>query len=139
MKKNRLIKRGEIYFASLDPCIGSEQKGIRPVVILQNNVGNKCSPTTLIAPLSTKKCLNLPTHILIDNVNKIKPNSVIMLEQIRVIDKSRLLSYINKLSKEQMNEIDNSILVSLQIKKSSSFGKSVIDFKRRTRKWKKKM
>ena len=109
------------------------------MVILQNNVGNKCSPTTLIAPLSIKKCLNLPTHILIDNVNKIKPNSIIMLEQIRVIDKSRLLSYINKLSKEQMDEIDNSILVSLQIKKSSSFDKSVIDFKRRTRKWKKKM
>lgn len=139
MKKNHLIKRGDIYYASLDPCEGSEQKGIRPVVILQNNVGNKCSPTTLIAPLSTKKCLNLPTHILIDNVDKIKPNSIIMLEQIRVIDKSRLLSYINKLSKEQMEQIDNSILISFQIKNSSSFDKTNIDFKRRTNKWKKKM
>lgn len=134
MKKNHLIKRGDIYYASLDPCEGSEQKGIRPVVILQNNVGNKCSPTTLIAPLSTKKCLNLPTHILIDNVDKIKPNSIIMLEQIRVIDKSRLLSYINKLSKEQMEQIDNSILISFQIKNSSSFDKTNIDFKRRTNK-----
>ena len=117
MKKNQQIKRGQIYYAKLDPGIGSEQKGTRPVVILQNNVGNKCSPTTLIAPISTKKCLNLPVHILIDDLDKIKPNSIVMLEQIRVIDKSRILSYINKLSNKQINQINNAISISLNIHK----------------------
>lgn len=86
------IKKGDIYYANLDPTIGSEQGGIRPVIILQNNQGNKCSPTVLIAPL-TKKDNNktkIPTHINICKNEFIKHDSIILLEQIKVIDKKKI-------------------------------------------------
>lgn len=107
MKK---IIRGSIFYADLDPTIGSEQHGCRPVVIIQNDVGNKNSPTIIVAPITTKKDVELPTHILIKQFNKIRPNSVIMVEQIRVIDKARLKGFVDILKKEQLQEVDKALI-----------------------------
>lgn len=107
MKK---IIKGAIFYADLDPTVGSEQRGCRPVVILQNDTGNKFSPTTIIAPVTTKKDIELPTHILIKQFDKIRPNSIIMVEQIRVIDKKRLKGFIDILNEEQLREVNAAIL-----------------------------
>lgn len=112
MKK---IIKGAIFYAELDPTVGSEQKGCRPVVILQNDTGNKFSPTTIIAPITTKKDIELPTHILIKQFDKIRPNSIIMLEQLRVIDKKRLKGFIDILNEEQLKEVNDAILKLLDI------------------------
>lgn len=113
-RKARLIKRGEIYFANLDPIIGSEEGGIRPVVVIQNDMGNIFSPTTIIAPLTTKKKENMiPTHIKVQISEKSVSSSIVLLEQIRVIDKTRLLKYIGKLEPVQMKNIDKAINISL--------------------------
>lgn len=110
------ITRGAIFYADLDPIVGSEQKGIRPVLILQNNIGNKYSPTTVIAPITTKyyKGKYLPTHVKIKQFNKIRPHSIILLEQVRTIDKSRLKGYICPLKKE-MKEVEKALLISFGI------------------------
>ncbi len=115
MKK---IIRGAVFYADLDLSIGSEQKGFRPVVVLQNNVGNKFSPTTLIAPISTKyyKGRNLPTHVEIEQFRKLRPNSYVMLEQIRTIDKTRLSGYVCMLTEKEMDAVDKAILISLGLK-----------------------
>lgn len=107
MKK---IVKGSIFYADLDPTIGSEQNGIRPVVIIQNDTGNKYSPTTVIAPITTKKDIELPTHVVIKQFEKIRPNSTIMVEQIRVIDKTRLKAFIDILNKEQLKEVNEALL-----------------------------
>ena len=109
------ITRGAIFYADLDPIIGSEQQGFRPVLILQNDIGNKHSPTTIIAPISTKNYTGkyLPTHIKVTQFNKIRPNSIVLLEQIRTIDKQRLKGYICNLSEMDMNKIEKAILISL--------------------------
>ncbi len=109
------IKRGDIFYANLDPVIGCEQSGIRPVLIIQNDKGNKYSPTTLIAPISTKKFKLLPTHILIEDFNKISKSSIVLLEQIRVIDKSRLSNYIGSLNYNQMLKINKAIYISFDL------------------------
>lgn len=110
------IVKGAIFYADLKPCIGSEQSGIRPVLVIQNDLGNKYSPTTIVAPISTKKDCDLPTHILIKQFDKIRHNSIIMLEQIRTIDKSRLKGFICMLDDEQLEEVDQAIMTSLGIK-----------------------
>lgn len=109
MKK---IIRGALFYADLNPIIGSEQKGIRPVLILQNDIGNKYSPTVLIAPISTKKDKLLPTHVLIKQFDKLRHDSIVMLEQIRVIDKSRLKGYVGVLEKDQMKEVEKALKIS---------------------------
>lgn len=115
MKK---IIRGSIFYADLDPIVGSEQKGCRPVLILQNDIGNKFSPTTMIAPITTKEYNGekQPTHVSVEVFNKIRPNSIILLEQIRTIDKSRLKGYVCNLDDEEMQKVENAILISLGIK-----------------------
>ncbi len=112
MKK---IIKGAMFYADLDPTVGSEQQGCRPVVILQNDTGNKFSPTTIIAPITTKKDVELPTHVLIKQFDKIRPNSIIMVEQIRVIDKKRLKGFIEILNEEQLKEVDAAVLKVLDI------------------------
>lgn len=107
MKK---IIKGAVFYVDLDPTVGSEQKGCRPVVILQNDIGNKFSPTTIIAPITTKKDIELPTHILIKQFDKIRPNSIVMLEQIRTIDKTRLKGFVEVLNEEQLKEIDKALI-----------------------------
>ena len=111
----REVKKGEMYYADLSPVVGSEQGGIRPVIILQNDKGNHYSPTTIIASVtSRKKKKHLPTHIKIKIPNS-KRKSVVMLEQVRTIDKSRLLEYIGKLDNGTMQEIDNAVKISFDI------------------------
>lgn len=113
------INRGDIFYAVLnEDAVGSEQTGIRPVVILQNNVGNLYSPTVIIAPITskTKVKAKLPTHIFIKgDVKKLPKNSLVLLEQIRVIDKERLRSYVSSLNSKEMLEVDKGIIISLGI------------------------
>ena len=113
------INRGDIFYAALDENpIGSEQTGIRSVVILQNNIGNIYSPTVIIAPITSKVKVKakLPTHIFIKgDAKRLPKNSLILLEQIRVIDKERLRYYIGTLNSKEMQEVDKGIIISLGI------------------------
>ena len=115
----RNITRGDIFYANLDGTIGSEQSGIRPVIVVQNDVGNKYSPTTIIVPLTKKVRLkiNQPTHFWINPFGNIRFDSIVLTEQIRVIDKSRLKEKIGVMNNKAMQEIDNKILIALGLKK----------------------
>lgn len=109
------IKRGEVYLADLDPTVGSEQGGIRPVVVIQNNIGNKHSPTTIAAITTKDKHPEMPTHIRIDSAIEPLRDSVVLLEQVRTIDKKRLIKYIGMLSVEAMKQIDEAYLISIGV------------------------
>ncbi len=112
---NMTIKRGDVYFADLSPVVGSEQGGQRPVLIVQNDVGNKYSPTVIVAAITAKIAkAKLPTHVEIhkEDVGLIK-DSVVLLEQIRTIDKKRLIQKLGTLSPELMEKVDVALLVSL--------------------------
>ena len=109
------IKRGDIYYADLSPVVGSEQGGIRPVLIVQNDVGNRYSPTVIAAAITSRMGKNkLPTHIDIyaDRVGLAK-DSVVLLEQVRTIDKQRLGEKMGHLDVETMNAVDDAISISL--------------------------
>ena len=106
------IKRGKVYYADLNPVRGSEQGGIRPVVILQNDTGNKFSPTTIVAAItSITKKHTLPTHVAVD-CDFLEKESIVLLEQIRTIDKSRLTDYLGSLNSETMDRIHRAIEIS---------------------------
>jgi mRNA interferase MazF len=109
-----IVKRGDIYYADLSPVIGSEQGGIRPVVIVQNNIGNKYSPTVIAAAVTSQiNKAKLPTHIEIGKENfGLAKDSVILLEQIRTIDKRRLKEKIGRLDFELMQKIDEVLMIS---------------------------
>ncbi len=108
------IKRGEIYYADLSPVIGSEQGGMRPVLIVQNDVGNKHSPTVIAAAItSQKEKSKLPTHIAINSMNcGLAKNSVVLLEQVRTLDKKRLKERMGELDPGAMNKVDSALSVS---------------------------
>lgn len=109
------IKRGDIYYADLRPVIGSEQGGIRPVLILQNNVGNRHSPTVIAAPITSKMGKpRLPTHVSLDkHTEGLHRGSIILLEQLRTIDKSRLRERVGALDTSEMERIDQALGVSV--------------------------
>lgn len=111
--------RGELYYAVLGQGVGSEQSGTRPVVILQNDVGNRYSPTTIVAPISGQKDTKakLPTHYPLENIGALTNPSTVLLEQIRVIDKSRLGRKLGWLSQEHIQGIDQAIQISLGLMK----------------------
>ena len=111
------IRRGDIYYADLSPVVGSEQGGIRPVLIIQNNVGNRHSPTVICAAVTSKmNKAKLPTNIEISAGDyKIVKNSVILLEQIRTIDKQRLREYVCHIDPDMMRNVDRAIRVSLEL------------------------
>lgn len=110
------IKRGNVFIADLDPTVGSEQYGRRPVVILSNDLNNKYSPTILVAPLTKiLKKTKLPTHIMIRKNYFLKYDSLILLEQIRTIDKSRLVSYKGKVDSSTLEKINNGLIESEDI------------------------
>ena len=112
--EGRHILRGDIYYADLHPAIGSEQDGIRPVLIIQNNIGNRYSPTVIVAAItSSQKKKHLPTHIPVGNVPGMFPNSIILLEQIRTLDKCRLLDYVGALQPDTMKAVDQAINISV--------------------------
>lgn len=117
MTKKR-IRRGDIYYADLRPVVGSEQGGIRPVLILQNNTGNQFSPTTIAAALTSRNEKHqIPTHIWIGGqFYGLHRNSTILLEQVRTLDRKRLRDYIGRLDKETMEAVDRGLTVSLGMK-----------------------
>lgn len=108
------IKRGDIYYADLSPVIGSEQGGVRPVLIVQNDVGNKYSPTVIAAAITSQQTkAKLPTHIEIGAQSSgLQKDSVVLLEQVRTIDKKRLKEKMGSVSENSMKEINNAISVS---------------------------
>lgn len=108
------IKRGDMYYADLSPVIGSEQGGIRPVLIIQNDVGNRYSPTVIAAAITSQTSKNkLPTHININsNEYGLIKDSVILAEQIRTIDKTRLKEKIGQVDPFTMNQVNNALGVS---------------------------
>lgn len=115
------IKRGELYYATLDPVIGSEQGGKRPVLILQNDIGNKHSPTVVVAAITSRLGkAKLPTHVNLSS-EKLSKDSIVLLEQIRTIDKCRLVEYIGKATPEEMEFIEKAFLVSVGINKRNDY------------------
>lgn len=109
------IKRGEVYYADLSPVVGSEQGGFRPVLILQNDIGNKYSPTVIVTAITSQLGkAKLPTHIeLSAEEYNLPKNSVALLEQIRTLDKRRLKEKVTTLSTEKMKEVNRALLISL--------------------------
>ena len=109
------FKRGEIYFADLSPVVGSEQGGVRPVLIIQNDIGNKYSPTVIVAAITSQiNKAKIPTHIEISALEYNLPkDSVVLLEQIRTIDKRRLKEKLSALDSVKMRKVDLALLISL--------------------------
>lgn len=116
---NKKIRRGDIYLANLDPVVGSEQGGTRPVLVIQNNKGNKNSRTTIIAPITTQREYNgLPVHVyILKNIHGVERNSCVLLEQIRVTDTERFKKKLGWLDYFSMREIDRAIRVSVGLNK----------------------
>ena len=111
-----MVKRGDVYYADLDPVIGSEQNGHRPIIVIQNDMGNLYSPTTIAAMVTSSQKKKLPTHAhVIDEGSGLSDDSIVMLEQIRTIDKQRLGSMIGHVSDETMELIEDAALCSLGI------------------------
>ncbi|NLO22548.1 MAG: type II toxin-antitoxin system PemK/MazF family toxin [Syntrophomonadaceae bacterium] len=112
-----MIKRGEIYFAQLNPVVGSEQGGIRPVLVIQNDIGNQYSPTTIVLAITSQiNKAKLPTHVeLKAEKYGLERDSVILAEQIRTIDKTRLKQRIAVMDEEMMNYVDQALEVSLSL------------------------
>lgn len=109
----REIKRGEIYYANLCPILGSEQGGVRPVLILQNNMGNHFSPTTIVAAITSRETkIGMPTHVKV-TTSGLNRKSIVLLEQIRTIDKTRLLEYVGSFDRANMKQVEKALIVSL--------------------------
>ncbi len=108
------IKKGDIFYADLTPVIGSEQGGVRPVLIIQNDMGNRFSPTVIAAAITSRSGkYRLPTHIKLDgSFHGLHQNSMVLLEQVRTIDRARLKEYIGRLNAVTMQYVDNAIAVS---------------------------
>lgn len=106
------VKRGEIYYADLRPVVGSEQGGIRPVLIIQNDVGNEHAPTVICAPI-TSRLKRMPTHIHISPRGGIYEDSTISLEQLRTIDKQRLKGKVAECTWEEMQKVDEKLIITL--------------------------
>ncbi|MEQ8200464.1 MAG: type II toxin-antitoxin system PemK/MazF family toxin [Syntrophomonadaceae bacterium] len=113
-----MIKRGEIYFAQLNPVVGSEQGGIRPVLVVQNDVGNQYSPTTIVLAITSQiNKAKLPTHVeLKAHTYGMERDSVILTEQIRTIDKTRLKQRIAVLDETTMAKVNEALAISLELK-----------------------
>ena len=116
-----MVKRGDLYYADLSPVVGSEQGGVRPVLIVQNNVGNKYSPTIIAAAVTSQlEKAKLPTHIMLEAGKYGLPkDSVVLLEQIRTLDKRRLKERIGELSPPTMKKVNAALLISLGFQPAS--------------------
>ena len=115
MKENWIYRRGDIYLVDLGTNIGSEQGGCRPVLLLQNDVGNHYAPTLIVAPISSRywKKSKQPTHSLIEGIENLVSPSVVLAEQLITIDKVRVKKYLGKVPEEQMQGINQAVMVSL--------------------------
>ncbi len=109
-----IIRRGDIYYADLSPVVGSEQGGIRPVLIVQNDIGNRFSPTVIAAAITSQKDkTKLPTHIQLESsTSRLAKDSIILLEQIRTLDKRRLKEHMGHLDESAMNRVDQALQIS---------------------------
>lgn len=114
---NKSVARGELYYADLSPVVGSEQGGVRPVLIVQNDVGNRHSPTVIVAALTSKSTkADLPTHVPVPKeMSGLKCDSTILMEQLRTIDRGRLKEYIGCLGADQMQRADRALVASLGV------------------------
>lgn len=115
--EEREIKRGDIYHADLNPILGSEQGGYRPVLIIQNNTGNKYSPTVIVAAITSQPKTKLPTHVPLKGIVGLEKHSVVLLEQLRTIDKRRLDDYVGTLDRQLMLKVDKALRSSTGVKK----------------------
>ena len=107
------IKRGDIYYADLNPTVGCEQGGVHPVLIIQNNVGNHFSPTVIAAAITSRRKKDMPTHVLLDEEGtRLFSDARIMLEQVRTIDRERLKEYVGSANAATMQYVDHAIAVS---------------------------
>ena len=107
------ISRGDIFYADLSPVVGCEQGGVRPVLILQNDIGNRHSPTTIVCAITGKPKKPLPTHTAIADAGRLSRESFALLEQIRTIDRTRLRGWIGKLDEQEMEEINQALSISI--------------------------
>ena len=111
------VKLGDIFYANLNPTIGSEQDGTRPVLVVQNDKGNKYSPTIVIIPITSKLSkANIPTHVLLRNTKGLAHESIALVEQIRTLDKKRLMKKIASASKEDLDAVKLAIKRNLNIR-----------------------
>lgn len=110
-----IVQRGEVYYADLSPVVGSEQGGVRPVLVIQNDIGNKFSPTVIVAAITAQiQKAKLPTHVEIKaSKYRLERDSVILLEQIRTLDKQRLTDKITTLDETKMKEVDQALEISI--------------------------
>lgn len=117
LNKDWVYRRGDIYYVDLNPVIGSEQGGSRPVVVIQNNSGNQHAPTLIVAMITSKTSKNgqLPTHYLLKENPALDEPSVVLLEQLRTIDKRRVREYLGRTSKREMLAIDKALVKSLSL------------------------
>ena len=114
MRENWIYRRGDIYMANLNPFKGSEQGGTRPVVVLQNDIGNFYCPTLIVSPLTSRLEKNeLPTHYRVRKAKNLPAKSIVLLEQIKTIDKQRIKHYLGKLPSDEMREVDKLMRISL--------------------------
>ena len=115
-RPERTVHRGEIYYADLNPVVGSEQGGIRPVLILQNEVGNWFSPTVIVAAVTAKGGkARLPTHVPVGTGCGLRQPSLVLAEQVRTIDKSRLLERVGMLPPEKQEQVDRALRISFAL------------------------
>lgn len=118
-EQKRAIRRGDIFYADLSPVVGSEQGGSRLVLILQNDIGNRFSPTVIVAAITSQPKRVLPTHVEIGCMEALQKDSVALLEQIRTIDRIRLFEYIGRLNGLQMLSVDQALAISVGLNKTA--------------------
>lgn len=113
----RIIHRGDVVYANLNPVMGSEQGGCRPVLVIQNDIGNKNSPTIIIAAMTSQLKSSLPTHVQLDADKYVflPEYSIILLEQVRTIDKARVLRILGKIDSSDMKNVDRAVKISIGI------------------------
>ena len=118
MKENWNYQRGDIYLVDLGTNIGSEQGGCRPVLLVQNDIGNHFGPTLIVAPVSSRywKKSKQPTHTLIEGIQNLSSPSVVLTEQLLTIDKVRVMKYLGKVPEDQMQNVNKAVMVSLGLK-----------------------
>lgn len=123
------IRRGDIFYADLSPVIGSEQDGIRPIVVIQNDVGNRFSPTIIGIAITSKEKVKMPTHLEIDGTKYgLEKDSVILAEQIRTLDKSRLKEKVGKLDKDTLEKLKKAIEISFGLRGKVNFEEYIKSF-----------
>lgn len=118
----RTIKRGDIFYADLNPVVGSEQGGTRPVLIISNDIGNRHSPTVIVAAITSRvqTKAKLPTHTAVNDFEGLDKDSIILLEQIRTIDKQRLKQYMGLMTDNIMARVDKALAISISLRGGSN-------------------